>query len=71
MRNCNKIIIKNTYRIINLTLIFSIVADCPVAVKSIITSQSASVKGVNCPCGVGVTIQSSISPEKKRTNIKI
>lgn len=57
--------IKNgTYRTDNLTRIFSIVADCPCDVKSMMTSQRASGNGVNCPCTVGVTIQSSISPEK-------
>lgn len=47
----------------SLTRIFSIVADCPCDVKSMMTSQRASGNGVNCPCTVGVTIQSSISPE--------
>lgn len=37
-------------------------ADCPCAVKSMMTSQRASGSGVNCPCAVSVTIQSSISP---------
>lgn len=41
---------------------FSIVADWPWDVSSMITSQSASVRGVNCVCTIGVTIQSSISP---------
>lgn len=45
-----------------LTLIFSIVAEWPCDVKSIITSQRASGKGVNCPCTVGVMMQSSMSP---------
>lgn len=55
------------YRNVNLTLIFSIAADCPCDVKSMMTSQRASVRGVNCPWVVGVTIQSSISP---RNNTK-
>lgn len=46
----------------NLMRIFSIVADCPCDVKSMMTSQRASGNGVNCPCGVGITMQSSMSP---------
>lgn len=55
--------IKLNYRIDKFTRIFSSVAECPCDVNSIIISQSASGNGVNCPCAVGATIQSSMSPE--------
>lgn len=45
---------------------FSIVADCPCVVKSMITSQRASGNGVNCVCMVGWTMQSSMSPKNKQ-----
>lgn len=54
--------ITHTYRTDNFTRIFSMVADCPCEVKSMMTSQRASGNGVNCPWTVGVTMQSSISP---------
>lgn len=60
-----------THRTDNLTRIFSIVADCPSDVKSMMTSQRASGNGVNCPCTVGVTMQSSISPESRKKENEI
>lgn len=46
-------------------LIVSSVADWPCDVRSIMTSQMASVKGVNWVCWIGVTMQSSMSPAKR------
>jgi hypothetical protein len=49
-------------RIAKYFLIVSKVAEWPCDVRSIITSQIASVKGVNWVCWIGATIQSSMSP---------
>lgn len=50
------------YLVDSFTRIFSMVADWPCDVKSMIMSHKASGNGVNWPCTVGATIQSSMSP---------
>lgn len=62
---------RSSYRCVNLVRMFSIVAECPWAVRSMITSQSASGSGVNWPCIVGITMQSSMSPAKAQNAWKV
>lgn len=38
---------------------------------SMMTSHNASGSGVNCPWKAGVTMQSSISPKRNKTNILV
>lgn len=49
-------------RTANNFLVVSIVADWPCDVRSIMTSQTASVNGVNWVWEIGVIMQSSMSP---------